>query len=827
LNDIHKGGESINMKKLTWVILLICQFVLAANVGIIPTPQQVELSGQGFWLSAKADFELVGNPQNLKKGQEILSEALAEIAGGSAEKTKSIILEKKDDFKIDNLSTEQLSEAYSLEISPEKILIQSGTDKGLFYGLMSVTQLVKAAEDGTIPTLKILDYPDMTWRGISDDFSRGQVSTMENFETILRFLGEYKQNIYMAYMEDVIQMDQYPDIGVGRGALSKQEIAELQKIAEQYFVQVIPIFQTLGHYENILSNPKYMQYAEYPGAASLNSSDKNTDQFLFNMLDEVIPQFESEYFHIGCDESRDVGLGATKKLVKKKGSARVHADHYNKVYNKVTSYGKKVMMYGDIILRHPEIMDLIPKDIIIVDWHYRPSDHYPSIQQFKKTGFNFLVSPGIHNWRQNIPNFTKAWINISNINYEGYLQGALGSINSSWGDYGGLNFREMNYMGYAFGAESSWNPSHMDGKTIRQRFLKQYFGTDCTTMESLFLISNEIPNNTDLKFIYRNPFLPDINDRRDRLFSSAQLIQNGELTLKLINQLRQKDIRNVDKLDYFEVGARIGIVTGKKTALKQKIDFYTENAYTDKITKEIQQQFIDECNWLITEISDLEKTYQELWLRTNRPDNLERLMTIMRQQAAYIDKAKQSLEKGNYDINQEISSKWITAKVYKEGKDAPPAYLRKQFEIGGPVKIESAWLQVVGNDAAEVYLNGQKVGVVAAAKSGSLMAEKKRVGYWDVSKLLQKGTNTIAIDVQAYKLHRPSCANVYLEYTTADGKTIIASDSTWQAASSVKKDWQLGKDKRGKWHDALIFEEYPRQISIPLFEEGFPSQMEL
>ncbi|MDZ7796710.1 MAG: hypothetical protein U5N56_06570 [Candidatus Marinimicrobia bacterium] len=89
---------------------------------------------------------------------------------------------------------------------------------------------------------------------------------MENFGTILRFLGEYKQNIYMPYMEDVIQLEQYPDIGRGRGALSKEEIAELQNIAEQYFVQVIPIFQTLGHYENILSDPNYMHHADIPGS---------------------------------------------------------------------------------------------------------------------------------------------------------------------------------------------------------------------------------------------------------------------------------------------------------------------------------------------------------------------------------------------------------------------------------------------------------------------------------------------------------------------------------------------------------------------------------
>jgi len=814
------------MKKLIWIVLVICQVALAANVGIIPTPQKVELTGKEIQLSLKFDFELIGDPQNLEKGREIFSEALSVIPDAGSEGTMPVILEKKDDFKIDGLSPEQVSEAYSLEITPGKIMITSGSDTGLFYGLMSLTQLVKASDDGSIPTLNILDYPDMTWRGISDDFSRGQVSTMENFETILRFLGEYKQNIYMPYMEDLVQLDQYPDIGAGRGALSKQDIAELQDIAEEYFVQVVPIFQTLGHFENILSDPNYRKYAEFPGAASLNSIDEETDRFLFNMLDEVVPQFESDYFHIGCDESRDVGLGATKELVRKKGTARIHADHYNKVYDKVTSYGKKVMMYGDIILRHPDILEMIPKDIIIIDWHYRPAAHYPSIRQFKDAGFDFLVSPGIHNWRQNIPNFTSSWINISNINYEGYLQGALGSINSSWGDYGGINFREMNYMGYAFGAETSWNPSNMDGETIRQRFMKQYFGTDCATMESLFLVSNDIPNNTDLRYIYGNPFLP-VTNPRTLLFSSVRLIESGNLTLQLIDQLRQKDIRHADQLDYFEIGARFAIVTGRKTALKQKLDFYTENGYQDVITKEIRAQFIDECDWLISEISDIEKTFRQLWLRTNREDNLDRLMSIFRQQTIYIAKAKESLENGIYDIDQEIPSKWIAAKVYRERRDTPPAYLRKQFDVEDPVNIGSAWLQVIANDAAEVYLNGEKVGVVASAKSGSLLAVKRQVGYWDVSDLLKEGTNTIAVKVQAYKPNRPSSVNVYLEYSTADNKTIIASDNTWQAATSVKKDWQTGNDKWGRWRNALIFEDYPRQISMPLFDEGFPSQMEL
>ncbi|MDZ7796714.1 MAG: hypothetical protein U5N56_06590 [Candidatus Marinimicrobia bacterium] len=124
--------------------------------------------------------------------------------------------------------------------------------------------------------------------------------------------------------------------------------------------------------------------------------------------------------------------------------------------------------------------------------------------------------------------------------------------------------------------------------------------------------------------------------------------------------------------------------------------------------------------------------------------------------------------------------------------------MRKQFEIESPANIGSAWLQVVANDAADVYLNGQQVGFVAAAKSGSLVAVKKQVGYWDVSGLLQEGSNTIAVKVQAYKSGRPSCANVYLEYTADNGKTVITSDESWQTATSVRKGWQLGEDKMGQ-----------------------------
>jgi N-acetyl-beta-hexosaminidase len=143
----------------------------------------------------------------------------------------------------------------------------------------------------------------------------------------------------------------------------------------------VPVFQTLGHFENILNLPDFIQYAEYPGAASLNVTNPASDEFLFNMLEEVVPLFQSPYFNIGADESWDVGLGANRDLVARDGIAALHASHYKKVFQKVKALGKKPLMYSDMLLNHPEILSLIPKEVVLVDWHYNLNDNFPSVKQ--------------------------------------------------------------------------------------------------------------------------------------------------------------------------------------------------------------------------------------------------------------------------------------------------------------------------------------------------------------------------------------------------------------------------------------------------------------
>jgi len=165
-------------------------------------------------------------------------------------------------------------------------------------------------------------------------------------------------------------------------------------------------------------------------------------------------------------------------------------------------------MYSDMLMNHPEILGLIPKDVIVVDWHYNLSDNYPSVKQLVDSGFQVIVSPAVHNWLNPFPNLTNSRINIVNINREGYRNRALGTVVSNWGDFGAPNFRELNFQGYTYGIESSWNPVGCNIATIDQRFLLQQYGIDDSRLFALMLSLNEIANYTNFKEFWRQPFLP-------------------------------------------------------------------------------------------------------------------------------------------------------------------------------------------------------------------------------------------------------------------------------------------------------------------------------
>jgi hexosaminidase len=713
-------------------------------------------------------------------------------------------------------------EGYILEIDNNKIVVQSNTQAGFYYAIQSLQYLLQSRTGpNAIPCCLIIDWPNFAMRGITDDISRGQVSTMDNFKKIIKFIAHNKMNIYMPYLEDLVHFKTYPSIGKNRGALGTDEILELQKYAAEHHVEIIPIFQTLGHWENLLFQDEFVDLADFPGSASLDVTSEKVYEFLENMISEIAPIFESVYFHMGADESFDVGRGATRQAAKRHGIASVHAKHYNRVIEIIKKYDKKIMMYGDIVLQHPMILNEIPKDVILFDWHYEASEHYASTEIFSKANQPFIVSPGIQNWSRIFPDLAIALANTKQFIKDGYDNGAIGAITSNWGDFGGANFRELNYYPYAYAAEMAWNVNGADLVHFEKNFFQDFYGAENSTFASVYHLLSKMSDYYDLDHLFAHPFYP-MENKLDKNIQRAYEHEHFSFQLKReINALRLVASRNRAHLDYLELCANmyqwIGKLSNAKVQLYQLLNYQYDSPRREGLVLDLEKRLLECYN----DLDEIYRNYEILWCLNNKPDNLLIILGLLERVKIYLKAKKNDLQIGNFEFNGRLDSSFITHPRGIVQGHLDEVYLRKEINIS---KIpEKAWLQIIANSHAFVWINGKIVGHVVARRSLSGVAEQWRVKAWKVKEYLVEGVNTIAVRVRNYVPEENASANIWFE--CLNDNLLIKSDEHWKAFIEEEPNWLSANYDDSYWVPATI-EKNNWIIAKPYFANDLPSRIE-
>ncbi len=709
------------------------------------------------------------------------------------------------------------NEGYILDIQKGQIILLAKSNAGMFYGISSLQQIFQQySSSDKIPGAFIQDWPYFSIRGVSDDISRGQVSTLDNFKIILDRLAQFKINIYMPYLEDMFQFKSFPQIGSNRGALSAIECRELQDYAKSLNIQIIPVFQTLGHFENILIQPEFIEHAEYPGASSLNAVSPKTYEFLETLLDEFLPVFDSAYINIGADESWDIGHGASRQKAEKHGNAKVHADHYLKVFELVKKHNKQIMMYGDIILDYPEILQHIPDNVTIVDWHYDLQSPYTSTEIFKKSGKPFLVSPGTQSWSRIFPDLTHARTNIAGIIKDGLENNTIGVINSAWGDFGGGNIRELNTYPFAYGAELSWNPDSNDIADFEDRFFYQFLHCEDPGIASVYHILSTCSDYYDLNHFFGHPFYPEQRDKQHFLKRANELPLLAKQVQKEIERLKNETNILACHLDILNLCARmyewVGILYNLRIDL-QKLKLQIPG-------REQKLALSDKTNLLNKKLTAIKLDYKNIWLSYNRKDNLHRILTLMERVEKEIETKQQEIMQGNVQLNGKLESRFISFPSKEES--IPGVVLQKRILLDNLPK--TAWIQIIAETHAAVWINGILVGFAVASRTLSAIVEAERVKWWRVEHYMQKGENIITVQVKQYKKETKAAGNIWLECEDPD--LTIQSNESWKAALTQQTDInELPVVNDNEWRPAeAVFN--PWIISRPYFKHGLSSRIE-
>ena len=378
------------------------------------------------------------------------------------------------------------AEGYELAILPGGITVHAETEQGLFYGMMTLEQVFLGAEATGVtelPCALIVDWPALAMRGFSEDYGRDQLPTVEEHKRSIRNLARFKINTYLWFIEPdhfVYAFD--PEISTEYDRFTFDEIRELVAYAKRYYMEIIPTVELLGHMEQTLRHEKYRHLAEMPnGGGDLCAVCEDSFDLVRKMVNEIAPAFGGRYFHCGLDESYAIGKGRSEQAVQEKGIERVFADYYTKMNDLVKSHGQTMMMYADIVLNHPAMIDLLPKDIVMMFWDYSPRDTYPGLTTLHDKGLPVTALSGLWSWNNLYPIYPPAFKNMETLAAQAEKDGALGHFVSTWGDgykgAAGINLSEWDLYGVAYCAAVSWNTTPLLMDAFSQAYGAQFYGS--------------------------------------------------------------------------------------------------------------------------------------------------------------------------------------------------------------------------------------------------------------------------------------------------------------------------------------------------------------
>lgn len=249
--------------------------------------------------------------------------------------------------------------------------------------------------------------------------NRKLINSLKNImKTVLKPAGV---TIIILEIDKNFVFESHPELKVGENALTREDAEDLQSFARSIEIEIVPLFQCLGHqgwggsrselltaYPEFDETPNVPLDAQWPEIFCRSWCPKHPEinKVVYDLLGDMIDAFSPDYVHIGMDEVYEI---ASDQCSRCKGEDR--AELFAKAVNDMHSYikqtrGIEVMMWGDRLLNAEafgydnwegdtfgtyKAIDLIPKDIVVIDWHYDEREKgYPTPHFLMEQGFRVM-----------------------------------------------------------------------------------------------------------------------------------------------------------------------------------------------------------------------------------------------------------------------------------------------------------------------------------------------------------------------------------------------------------------------------------------------------
>lgn len=389
------------------------------------------------------------------------------------------------------------SQYYTIEILEKQIFIKGNTPQGVFYGVQTLIQLLDQC-GRELPCLTIEDWPDFPNRGIMLDISRDKIVKLETLYELIERMAGLKMNQLQLYTEHTFAYHNHPIVWAEASPYTGEDILAIDRYCRERYIELVPNQNSFGHMERWLKHPQYEDMAEVigefevpwgkaHGPFSVSPAVPRTIPFITGLFDELLPHFTSRQLNIGCDETFDLGVGKSKALCEEKGTGVVYVEFLLKLYEDLKRRGFTTQFWGDIILRHPELVPHLPKDMIALEWGYEADHPFAEHSRiFADSGIPFYVCPGTSSWNTLAGRTENTIGNLRSAAKHGKANGAVGYLITDWGDNGHWQTAPISWLGYGYGAAYGWSGELNTPESLRVGLSRFLFEDPTGVAGSLF-----------------------------------------------------------------------------------------------------------------------------------------------------------------------------------------------------------------------------------------------------------------------------------------------------------------------------------------------------
>ncbi len=382
------------------------------------------------------------------------------------------------------------TQGYELDLAPGGGRLAFADEAGRRHGRATLAQLRRAFPGG-VPAQRIRDWPDFPVRGYMLDISRDRVPTRETLEHLVRRMDRLRLNHLQLYTEHTFAYPGHEIVWRDASPLDVDDIIWLDQLCSAHGIELAANQNLFGHMERWLRHEPYRHLAESPAGwqtgfgqrmpASVLRPCKESLALAFDLLDTLLPAFSSRRVNIGCDETFELGRGASRAAVERLGLGRVYLDHLLRLLEGVRERGCEPLFWGDVVRNHPELAPELPRDAVGLAWHYEaPFDpellpefllkaigefgitqdslrcFEPHVRPFVEAERPFWVCPGTSSWNTIVGRLDNALGNLRDAAETGRKHGASGFLITDWGDGGHHQPPSVSLPPLVFGAGLAW-----------------------------------------------------------------------------------------------------------------------------------------------------------------------------------------------------------------------------------------------------------------------------------------------------------------------------------------------------------------------------------